>query len=120
MRLGDTSSGTAMLTDEEIDSFLDEYGDKHTAAAAAARTVGSQFSRLATKEVGKLKISTSQSSMHYYDLADRLEREGSRAGIAGGAYAGGISQSEKDSDYADTNWVGSRFKTGQFDNPGAE
>lgn len=121
MRLGDTSSGTAMLQDEEIDAFIDEYGDKHTAAAAAARTLGAQYARQVTKEVGKLKISMAEASQHYFDLADRMERESQKnlSGDTGGAYAGGISQSEKDSDYADTDWVGSRFQTGQFDNPSA-
>jgi len=114
-RIGDTSTSNILLQDEEIDMLLEDYGSKYAAAAAAARSVGAQFARQVTKEVGKLKISMSEASNHYFGLADRLDQE---SGVnAGGAWAGGISESDKDVQRADPDWGGASFGVGQFDNP---
>jgi hypothetical protein len=105
-----------MLQDEEIDMLLDDYGSKYAAAAAAARSIGAQFARQVTKEVGRLKISMSEASNHYFGLAEKLDSESDIN--AGGAWAGGISESDKSVQEADTDWGGASFGVGQFDNPG--
>lgn len=96
--------------------LLDDYGSKYAAAAAAARSIGASFSRKVTKEVGKLKISMAEASNHYFSLAEQLDRESHRN--AGGAWAGGLSVSDKETQRDDTDWTGERFTSGQFDHPG--
>jgi hypothetical protein len=116
-RIGDTSSGSALLSDEEINLFLSDYGNKYEAGAAAARSVGAQFARTATKEVGRLKISMTDASKYYFDLADSLGREADVND--GGFFAGGISQSDKKTQTDDSDWLGASFSRGQFENPGS-
>lgn len=116
LRLGDTSSGNVLLQDEEIDVLLDDYGSKYSAGAAAARAVGAGFSRQVTKQVGKLRITMAEASAHYFDLADKLDREAQIH--SGGAYLGGASLSERQTEDDDTDWQGSVFGVGKNDNPG--
>lgn len=115
MRIGDNSSDNVLFQDEEIDVLLSDYGNKYAAAAAAARSLGAKFARQVTKQVGRLKISMVEASESYFDLAKRLDEETQLN--SGGAWVGGISVSDKETQEADTDWVGSRFSRGQFDNP---
>lgn len=114
LRIGDNSSSNYRLEDEEIDVLLDDYGDKYSAGAAAARSMGADFSRQTTKTVGKLKIAMAEASQHYFDLAEQLDKESQVH--AGGGFAGGISISDKETQTDDTDWQGSFFERGQFDN----
>ena len=100
--LGDTSSGNAMLSDEEIDAFLSIEGGRDIAASHAADAIGATFARRVDRTIGKLKISMAQSSDHYFALGERLRfKAASRAA----PYAGGISQSDKRDVEADTDRV---------------
>lgn len=119
LRIGDTSSGDPLLTDEEINEVLDEEGNKFLAAAVAAETIGAQYARKVDKSVGKLSISMAQASEHYFALADRLRENVVMDTSVGGPYAGGISQADKDKDEADSDRVDPAFYVGQFDIPGS-
>lgn len=114
-RIGDTSSGNPLMQDEEIDMLLDDYGNKWEAGAAAARSIGAQFARQVTKQVGKLKISMAEASNSYFDLAKQLESESRQH--TGGVWVGGVSNADKESNTSDTDWAGSMFTRGQFDSP---
>jgi len=115
-RVGDTSSGSYRLDDEEINALVSEQGNKYIAAAICAEAIGAGFAQRVDKTVGKLQISMSQASERYFKLADRLRAE---AGMRAEPYAGGISQSDKDSEEADTDRVSPNFTIAQFDAPGS-
>jgi len=112
LRIGDTSSGDQLLQDEEISAFVTSEGNREMGAALAAEAIGAQFARKVDKSVGKLAISFSQASEHYFALAERLRRE---VAVGAGPYAGGISQADKDANEADTDVVAPSFTVQQFD-----
>ncbi len=115
--LGDTSSGKAMLSDEEIDAFLSLEGGRDIAAAAAADAIGATFARQVDKTVGKLKISIGKASESYFALGDRLRfKAASRAA----PYAGGISVSDKLDAEQDTDRVKPAFSVGMHDFEGID
>lgn len=116
LMLGDNSSSTVELQDEEIDVLLSEHGSAYSASVAGARAIGARYARRADKTVGRLSISASQISKNYYELAKELQKTANRrAGGADGMYAGGISIADKDSEKADTDRVVPAFERGQFD-----
>lgn len=112
MRIGDTSSGDQLLSDEEILALIDSEGNNHAAAAVAAESIGAQFARQADKQIGKLRISLAKASEHYFTLADRLRVELSEH--SGGVYVGGVSEADKLLDEQDTDAVQPAFKRDQF------
>lgn len=114
-RVGDTSSGSQLVSDEEIDAVLNLH-PKERAAAFVARSIGAYFARKADKRVGRLSISMAQTSEHYFDLADDLDRE---SGLSAKPYAGGISVSDVEAEEADTDRPERAAYIGQFDNLGA-
>ena len=110
--ISDTSSGSNVLEDEEIDAFLSLEGGRDVAAAYAADAKGAAFAGKVDKTVGKLKISLAQASAHFFELADRLRfKANSRAA----PYAGGISESDKTNVEQDTDRVQPAFRIGMTD-----
>lgn len=116
MLIGDTNSADAQLTDEEIDFFTDTYGNVFFAAAAACDAVASRYARNVSKTVGPLSLQFGDRQQQYRDLAARLRYQGATGGLA--VYAGGISQSDKDTLEADTDRVNPQFAVGMDDYPG--
>lgn len=119
MRIGDTSSGDPLMQDEEIEALVTSEGNRHLAAAVAAETIGAKFARYVDKSVGKLSLSMAQASEHYFKLADRLRSDVLMDTSAGGPYAGGISQADKEQDESDSDRVDPGFYVGQFDSRGS-
>ena len=117
LRIGDVSSGSQLLQDEEIEVFLTAETNWLRAAALAARSVAGSFSRKTDKTVGKLSIKAGSASGYYSDLAADLMREADRKA---GAYAGGISIADMDETRDDTDSPTPAFERGQFDNPGTD
>lgn len=117
MRVMDTSSGSYKLEDEEIDSLLTVYGsNKYLAAAAAADQIGASYAVRTDKTIGKLSIRGGSLSQQYFNLGKRLRYE---AQLQATPFAGGISQTQKDSEIQDTDRVKPAFEVEQFDNPGS-
>lgn len=116
LRIGDTSSGDQLLQDEHITGAISEWVNRDLAAAACAEMVGAYYARKVDKTAGKLSISMSQASEHYFGLAKRLRME-----VALGAkpYAGGISVSDKESEESDSDRVAPAFSVGIFDHGAA-
>lgn len=114
LRTGATSSGDQLLQDEEIDALLTQEGNKWTAGAMAAETIGAHFARQADKTIGKLRIAMSQASLGYFRLANRLRSEG---GLRVAPVAGGISVSDKETVEKDTDRVAPSFTVGFTDYP---
>lgn len=116
LTIGDNSSANVELQDEEIDVLISDQGSKERAAIAAARALGARYARKVDKQVGRLRISTSQAAQAYFNLADKLEGQlAQMAGGAGGMYAGGISIADKEAEEADADRVAPAFARGQFD-----
>lgn len=117
LRIGDTSSGSPLLQDEEIEALLDSEGNKEFAAAVAAETIGASLAIRTDKTVGKFRLANAKASESYFKLADRLRM---RANIGVAPYVGGISQSDIDAREADADQVGAPFQLGMHDFPGSE
>jgi len=114
--IGDNTTADQQLQDEELDVLISDQGSKERAAIAAARALGARYARRADKTVGRLSISASQISQHYYDLAKELQKTlGRLTGGADGMYAGGISVADKAAETADPDRVAPAFSAGQFD-----
>lgn len=71
--LGDTLSTDPLLTDEEIQFFIDESDNFYYAMYMAALSISSKFSRLVDKTIGETSIKYSQRSKQYEELAAKLK-----------------------------------------------
>lgn len=115
LRIGDTTSGDPLLSDEEIAAYLEAEGNRYSAAAIAAESIGAQFARRVDKTVGRMRIAAQQASEAYFKLADRLRMENATHVTV---YAGGISVSDKESDEAAGDRVKPGFTARMFEFPG--
>ncbi len=114
--LGQTSSGSSRLEDEEIDAFLSLEGTRDIAAAHAADAIGAGFASSVDKSVGKLKISMAAASDHFFTLANRLRY---KAASRAAPYAGGINSDDKLAVEQQTDRVEPAFTVGMHDFTGA-
>lgn len=112
--VGDTDSTDKQLSDEEILWMLSEYSTVRKAAAECARALAGKYARNADKAVGDLRISASQRSKHYNDLAVSLALQALL--VATPSY-GGVSVSDKQANEQDTDLVSPSFRRGVHDNP---
>ena len=117
-QVGDTDGTDQQVSDEEIEWAITETASTRGAAAIIARAIAAKYARLTDMSVGDLRQSYSQRQEHYTELAERLERqEGLRS--LNDMYAGGISESDKETQEEDTDRVSPNFKIGMHDNPGS-
>lgn len=112
-RIGDTDSNDELLSDEEINAMLSQFGDKRLAAASAAEAIAAKFSRRVDTRMGKLSQQWSDLVAHYHALAKKLRKEFAIHGAA--PWAGSISESDKDSERDDTDRVEPAFSVGMHD-----
>ncbi len=115
LRIGDTSSGSQLLQDEEIDAILSTYPAPYRAASEAAFAIAGQFARRVDKTAGRMQIANSQAAQAYEKLGNRLLREGA---LSVAPYAGGISVSDKNEVNADTDRDAPAFSVGMHDYAG--
>lgn len=107
--LGDTDSADPILTDEEIAVYSTggywAQSSDHLAAAALADNIAAEFARRADS------LSAGGTSVNWSGLVDRYRSLAAKLRGRGGAaiYAGGISQSDKDSQAANTDRVEPAF-----------
>lgn len=116
--VGDTDSDDPQLVDGEVDYFLSSTGAVRPAALAAARAILAKYARKVDQSVGDLRYAYSQRRAAYEALVGRLERDAAVKGAV--PYAGGISQSDKETDQDDSDRVQPAFYRGQFDDPATE
>ena len=112
LMIGDTSSGSNRLEDEEIDAIISLEGTGDIAAAYAADVIGAGFAGSVDKTVGKLKISMAKASDHFFQLADRLRF---KANTRAAPFAGGIDRDEKLSEGQRTERVPPAITVGMTD-----
>lgn len=117
--LGDTAAPFA-LTDEEITWFLVTAEDDTLAAALlGAGAMAARFSKLVDASVGDVRKSYSQQYKHFAEVVARLTTDaGTAAAGAPIPWAGGISQSERESNAGDADLVPAYFHEGMDDRPG--
>ena len=114
---GDTDTTDQLVTDEEITYLLAVEGSTVAAAAGACEAIATKFARQADKALGPLRVSLSQKSEAYAARAKNLRTRGT-LGMAL-AYAGGISESDKDSVEEESDRVEPAFRVRLHDEPGA-
>ena len=110
----------ALLSDEEIQYFIDTHKHVLLAAAAAADQLGARFSGdPKSKKVGDLEIDYGEGgrSESFKAVAISL-RDRARRQAGANIYAGGLSQGEKATEKAKTDLVQPFFTVGIHDNPG--
>lgn len=127
--VGDTDATDYVLQDSDIAFFLSESDeDIYMAAVMAAESIAAKYARMVTNSqsdahgVHALTRHYSDRHKHYLDLAKRLERRKSgnalRKMSGGGVYAGGISQSDKDTRADNDDRPAPAFSRSLHDNPG--
>lgn len=117
--IGDTDPRDPQLLDAEIQWLIDTEGGPLDAAIAAAVGVAAKLSREVdatdeTSEGQKTGRKREVLAKHYRDLADDLRRRRIKP-VA--AYAGGLSQAEKETVRSDTDRVAPTFTRHLHDNP---
>jgi hypothetical protein len=101
--IGDTVEASANMQDEEIYFLLDQEADSVWGAAAlGADTMMTKYADLASYSVGDLSIQYGQQVAHWKSVSDSIADR--RSLDVSGAYAGGISKSDKESVRSDTDW----------------
>jgi hypothetical protein len=113
--IGDTDATDPLLTDEEINHLVAEYGTAKQAAPAAAEAIAAKFSRQASKSVGDLSIQLNQKAEAYMALARRLAQRAST--VAAAPYAGGVDAADRASE-TDTSLLQPVFKRGMHEPAG--
>jgi len=109
----------ALLSDQEIQYYIDSHPHILLAAAAAADQLGAKFADdPKSKKVGDLEIDYGSEgrSATFKATAAKLRAQVARSGA--GIFAGGLSKAEKVTGRADTDKVQSVFQVGQDDNTG--
>lgn len=113
---GDTDNTSQIVTDEEILYAIGQESNNTLAAIRVVRAILGKYARKVDKSVGDLKISNSQVVTHYKELLESLENLRTHSDPPM-PFAGGISQSGKDTLEADADRVEPSFKRGMHDNP---
>jgi hypothetical protein len=112
-----TPETDAILTDEEIQYYIDNNAHILLASAAAADAVASKYSDDAkSKTVGDLRIDYGEGRAASYTTRAASLRQRAYRKAAGKVYAGGISVSDKRKRESDTDRVPSEITIGMDDN----
>jgi hypothetical protein len=93
LQIGDTDPTDVLLDDDEITPLLAAEPTAF-AAATAAEMIAAKFTRRVDKQVGKLRLNSTQRAQAYFTLATRLRAQAARGPLT--PYAGGQSIDEKE------------------------
>lgn len=114
-RIGDTDTNSQLLTDEEIEDFLDEHSDDlYLAGAACCDAICAKLGRDVDRSGLGMQTTRSQKFQHYKDLAVALRN---RASSGAAPFLGGTSESRRDEIEADTDFVPPAFERDRDENP---
>ena len=118
---GDTDTNDQLLNDEEIAWVNNQLTGSDTATTALYNAayrccllIASKFSRLADQAVGDMRVSMSQKAKAYREQADSMLLLAGREGSVPTPYAGGITISDKEIDWDNSDLVRAGFRKGQF------
>lgn len=116
--IGDTDTTDQQLTDEELNYLLTDRGSVAGAAVSALHALIAKYTRLVDQRTGDIDIKYSQLLQGYRDLLAQITSVGGLASIVpDNIYAGGISESDKETVEQDTDRVAPQFSLGMHDNP---
>ena len=114
--IGDTDTSDELLSDNEVDYYLDDAGgDAVWGAVRAATGVAAKFARKVTSTSGRVAKQLSDLMQHYLDLARRLEQRAEER--SGTPIFTALTIDDKRQDREDPNLVQPQFFIGQDDNP---
>ena len=115
--IGDTSNDATKekLSDNEIDALLADYPSPLDCAIKCAEALIAKYAGYVTQTVGSVSVQYSNLVAQYEKLAKTLK---GKLAIKGGAWAGGLSQAEKDANADDTDRVEPAFERGFQDGEG--
>ena len=117
--VGDTDISDGLVTDEEINFLLDEFGDVYTTAGSVAESLAAKFAREVSHSGDGLSYSGNQLFQHYNDLAESLRKLAARRRRSGaGPYVGGISHRERELADLDSDKIPTSFRSNMHDHPG--
>lgn len=111
--VGLTDTSDQLMTDEEIQFYIDTEANIYSAAAKCANALASQFARQVDKEMGDLKLLASQKSRMFLKLSDVLTARGAMSGVP---TSGGISIAERDALSSGADKIGPAVLRGIHDN----
>ena len=114
--IGDTDEDTPQFQDSEIAALMAMSGDSVVATASAAcLSLATRYSRFADKQVGDMKVSSSQRATQYYKMAEQHQAsaivQGYMVPTAGGVYV-----ADKEAATANSSLVQPSFTTGMMRN----
>ena len=112
--IGDVLYGDQQMQDEEINWFISNYASVWSAASAACLSLAAQFARMVDTVQGELRTLYSQRARNYTAMAAQLERQGKGRGSTY-VYAGGVSQSDKDTQVQNPDRTPPQFNLMMFD-----
>ena len=115
LRLGDTNSDDPLLTDEEINVYLDDANDDvRGASLRACRAIVAKFARTVNDSAAGINSSKTSKFTQYKDLLEVLE-EDARSGSTATPFVGGVSRARADDTATDTDFRPHSFGVGMHD-----
>lgn len=112
--IGDVLYGDQQMQDAEVQWYVDTYGNVWSAAANACRALAAQFARMVDTVQGELHTLYGQRVKNYLAMASAYDMQAKGRG-GGYMYAGGISQSDKQTQVEDQDRVPPQFNLMMFD-----
>ncbi|NBO55357.1 MAG: hypothetical protein EBU84_12380 [Actinobacteria bacterium] len=113
--IGDTDTNDQLISNEEINYFVTEFGNARRSASEAARAVAAKFARLMNRSIGGLSADFSAKYRQYLELADNLLSKEEMAPVS--LYISGYSRSAKEAVELDTDREPTFSRKGIMDNP---
>jgi len=113
--IGDTDTTDQLISNEEINYFVTEFGNARRSASEAARSIAAKFARLMNRSIGGLSADFSAKYRQYLELADNLLSKEEMSPVA--LYISGYSRSEKEAVELDTDREPTFSRKGIMDNP---
>ena len=111
---GDTSSGDAFVSDEEISYTLsEENSNAYRAAALICEGLAAKFASEPDTKIGDLSLTGSQISKRFEERGTALRKRNIAKGVS--LFIGGISRTAKDSEESNSDRVEPAFSVGMFD-----
>jgi hypothetical protein len=119
-----TSTGTEIFADNEIEYFVAARPNVYLAASEALMSIlgstrADQFRTIQSKKVGDLSLQYTAGSAggSYLTIREKIKQLRMQGVRKVSPYAGGISQSDKETAESDTDWERPFSRVGIHDNP---
>lgn len=115
-RIGDVDEEQEFLTDTEYDSIIEASADNAVASTIEAlKWILTRLSRHVDYRLHGVVVNASQAREHFVLALEEITGIGSSSAAL--AYAGGISQLDKDTREADPDRIPTSFKRGMHEHP---